>query len=438
MENQIFKKDLVDEVVRGLNISDLGSASIGQVLAVAASLEARTGIPFIRMDQGVPGLPACEIGIEGEKMALDSGVANQYPPLMGVPELKNAASEFIKAFLNVKVSPAGCIPGTGSAAISFALFAVTSQLDPAKDTILFIDPGFPVQKSQLSILGVKWENFDIYSYRGEALEAKLESVLAKGNIAAMIYSNPNNPAWICLNEGELDTIGRMATKYDAIVIEDMAYFCMDSRYDYSKPYEPPFPPTVARYTDNYVLMFSASKIFSYAGQRLGIAAISDALFNRRYPALAARYNDSGIFGPVFAGSVLYTMTAGCTMSVQYGVADILDAACDGRLDFVHETREYAVRAARMKKSFEDNGFHIVYDMDGAEKIGDGFFFTVGYGDMTGEELMKELLYYGISSISISTAGSEQKGIRACVSRMTEEVFPVLDQRLAAFAADHAK
>ena len=53
-------------------------------------------------------------------------------------------------------------------------------------------------------------------------------------------------------------------KYDVIVMEDLAYFCMDFRRDLGHPFEPPYPPTVAHYTDNYILMLSSSKIFSYA------------------------------------------------------------------------------------------------------------------------------------------------------------------------------
>ena len=114
--------------------------------------------------------------------------------------------------------------------------------------------GFPIQKSQLRILGIEWELFDIHDFRGEPLRAKLESFLSKGDIAAVVYSNPNNPAWICLEESELKIIGELATQYDVIVLEDQAYFCMDFRHAFGRPYQPPFVPTVARYTDNYILM----------------------------------------------------------------------------------------------------------------------------------------------------------------------------------------
>ena len=95
-------------------------------------------------------------------------------------------------------------------------------------------------------------------------------------MSSLIYSNPNNPTWICLTEEELSIIGELCRKYDVIAIEDLAYFGMDFRKDYLNPGEPPFQPTVARYTDDYVLLISSSKIFSYAGQRIAIMAISAA------------------------------------------------------------------------------------------------------------------------------------------------------------------
>ena len=103
---------------------------------------------------------------------------------------------------------------------------------------------------------------------------------------------------------------------------------------------------------------------------------------------------------------------------------------------MEDTREYAVRAERMKKIFTDNGFHIVYDRDVTQDVGDGFFFTIGYGNMSGGELLTELLYYGVSSISLSTTGSEQQGVRACTSRMRDDLYGVMEERMQAFAADH--
>ena len=433
---KIFSEELVEKAVKELHIADLSKATIGEVLLVAQYLEKETGIPFIRMDQGSPGLPVNQLGVEAEKAALDRGVGSQYPAAAGVPELKYEAARFVKAFLNVDISARACVPTVGSVAGSYGSFIACTQRIPGKNKVLFIDPGFPIQKSQLRIIGAEWVEFDIYNYRGEALREKLESMMAGGDIAAIVYSNPNNPAWICLEDAELKIIGELATKYDVIVMEDLAYFCMDFRSDMGHPFEPPYPPTVAHYTDNYILMLSSSKIFSYAGQRMALTCISDKLFDRQFPALAERYKDAGVFGQTLVASILYMITSGCTASTQYAYAEMLRLSSDGKINFVEDTREYARRAEKMKKIFVDNGFHIIYDHDVTQQVGDGFFFTIGYGNMSGGDLLKELLYYGVSSISLSTTGSDQQGVRACTSRMRDDLYDVMAERMKAFKEDH--
>ena len=436
---KIFNEELVAEACRENNIADLSTATIGEILLAAQYLEEKTGIPFVRMDQGSPGLPANRYGVEAEKQALDRGVGSQYPPAAGVPELKEAASEFIRAFMDVELGPRGCVPTTGSVAASFGAFIACTQRIPGKDKVLFIDPGFPIQKSQLRVLGISWRAFDVYAWRGAArLRERLERELAPGDVAAIIYSNPNNPAWICLEEEELQVIGELATKYDAVVLEDLAYFCMDYRQELGHPYRPPFVPTVARYTDNCILMLSSSKIFSYAGQRIALCCIGDRLYDKQYPALAERYLDAGVFGVTLTASILYMITSGCTASTQYGYAEMLRLSCEGKIDFVEDTREYERRARRMKEIFCRHGFSVVYDRDVTREVGDGFFFTLGYEGLSGDELVVELMYYGVSCISLSTTGSLRQGVRGCTSRMREELYPVLEKRMAEFERDHPK
>ena len=429
---------MVAEATRANHVADLSHATIGETLLVAQYLEQKTGIPFIRMDQGSPGLPANRHGVEAEKRALDRGIGSQYPAAAGVKELKDAASEFVKAFINIGIKPEGCLPTVGSVAGSFGSFIACCQRKtfPEMGKVLFIDPGFPIQKSQLRILGIEWKEFDIYPYRGQALRAKLEEEMKDGDIAAVVYSNPNNPAWISLEEEELSIIGEMADKHDVIVIEDLAYCAMDSRRDLSHPYEPPYVRTVARYTDNYILLLSASKIFSYAGQRIALACVSDKLYSRHCPALAQRYHDAGVFGPTFIASIQYMITSGCTASTQYGYAEMLRLACEGKINFVEDTKEYAIRARRMKDIFLRNGFAITYPRDVTEDIADGFFFSLSYPGLSGGELAKELISYGVSSINLDTTGSMQPGVRACTSRMREELYDVLEDRMRQFKLDH--
>ena len=270
MERLPLDRSVLDSALERMDIADIAQATIRQSGDIARILENETGTEFLHLEMGVPGLPPETVGVEAEQQALAQGHASIYPSITGIAPLKSEASRFVKAFLDIDVAPEGCIPTVGSMQGGFCLFQISSQCDPKKDTILFIDPGFPVQRQQVRILGIKHESFDIYDFRAEKLGPKLESYLKQGNVAAIIYSNPNNPAWICLTESELRTIGELATKYDTIVLEDLAYMGMDFRKELGHPFQAPFQATAARYTDNYVLMISGSKIFSYAGQRIAI------------------------------------------------------------------------------------------------------------------------------------------------------------------------
>lgn len=385
---------------------------------------------------GVPGLPPSAIGVQAECEALQRGVASVYPIIDGIPEVKEQASRFVKAFIDTDINPQGCIPTVGSMQASFAALMLASQLSPQKDTVLYIDPGFPVQKMQANVIGVKIASFDIADYRGKKLEEKIESYFAQGNICAVLYSSPNNPTWMCLNDEELEIIGRLATKHDVVVIEDLAYMTMDFRKDMSRPFEAPFQPSVSKYTDNYVMLMSASKIFSYAGQRIAMACISDKLFERHYDSLQQRYGIAR-FGAAYAYVFLYTFSSGVSHSAQYAMAAMLKAACDGDYNFVGDIKEYATRTARLKEILERNGFNVVYDKDDDKPVSDGFFFTMGYKDMDGAELLKELLYYGVSGIDLSTTGGTRKGIRACSSNIKPHHYAMLDERLALFNKNHS-
>ena len=437
MKETPIKREIVDGLISELGINDFAKATIREVKQVAAKAEKESGVEFIKMEMGIPGLPAAQVGIDAQVKALQEGIAHSYPDIQGYPELKKQASRFVKAFIGLDVAPEGCVPVTGSMQGTFASFLTCSQASKAKDTVLFIDPGFPVQKMQLQVMGVKYETFDVYDFRGEKLGPKIESYLAKGNICAIVYSNPNNPAWICLNEDELRIIGTLATKYDTIVMEDLAYFAMDFRQNLSVPFEPPYQPSVGRYTDNYMLLISGSKAFSYAGERIGVTCISDKLFHRHYDDLAQRYEGLP-FGLVFSTRMLYALSSGTSHSAQYAMTAMLKAAVEGEYDFRKEVSVYGERAHKLKEIFCRHGFHIVYDKDLDQPVADGFYFTIGYQGMTSGELAQELMYYGVSAICLITTGSHQEGVRVCTSFIEDHQYAQLEERMAIFQENNPR
>ena len=427
---------IVKRMIRESGLASFSRASIREIAKLVSQIEEATGTRFVRMEMGAPGLPCSDIAVEAEIAALREGVASVYPNIEGLKLLKEEMSRFIKLYLDVEISAKGCAPTVGSMMGSMAAFLVANRNDRSKEGSLFLDPGFPVQKQQVKMLGHDYYSFDIFEHRGRKLRNKLESFLKPGKISSIVYSNPNNPTWMCLNEEELEIIGSLAKKYDAIVIEDLAYFGMDFRKDYSCPGSVPYQPTIGRYTDDYIILISSSKIFSYAGQRIAMMAISDHLYDRRYPDLLRFFSTEG-FGHSVVYGALYGLSAGVSHSVQYGLAALLKAVNDGEYDFLEKVKEYGEKARIMKKLFTGNGFIVPYDTDLDEPLADGFYFTLSYPGMTSYQLLEKLLYYGISAITLDITGSKRNdGLRACVSHVGRDQFGDLEMRLKRFSLDH--
>ncbi|MBP3440188.1 MAG: pyridoxal phosphate-dependent aminotransferase [Tidjanibacter sp.] len=429
--NTLIDRALIESAMQKLEVSSFEDLSIRQLVSLVKMFEQQTGQEFIHFEIGVPGLPASQVGIDAQKEALDRGVASVYPSLEGEPALKEAASKFVRAIIGADIAPAHCIPTVGSMQGTFVTLMAVSALDKKKDTILYIDPGFPVQKTQADVLGIRRESFDVYNYRAERLAPKLEEYLSTGRIAAILYSNPNNPSWMCLTDSELRTIGELATKYGAIVIEDLAYITMDFRKDVDPATGLPTQVSVTKYTDNYILLLSGSKIFSYAGERIAVTCISDKVFDLKSEALKERFGMPS-FGNVFVHKLIYTLSSGVSHSAQMALARMMDQAAEGIYNYRDEVREYALRTERIREILTRHGFHLVYDKDVDEPVGNGFFFTIGYKDMKGGELLGRLLQCGVSGIVLTSTGSDYEGIRACSSAIKPHHYDLLDQRLAMF------
>ncbi|TVR01309.1 MAG: pyridoxal phosphate-dependent aminotransferase [Spirochaetaceae bacterium] len=428
-------RTIVEAAIQKTGLANVGGASIREIRRLIDLIEADSGVSFLRMEMGIPGLAPPAIGVEAERAALAAGVAQHYPPVAGVPELKHEVSRFVQNVIGVSVSEEGCLPTVGTLQGSMAAFLVAGHMHPGRRAVLFLDPGFPVHALQARMLGLEVRRLDIADSRGPKLAEALEAQLADGSVCALLYSNPNNPTWMCLNDEELAVIAAAADRHDLLVLEDFAYIAMDTRTPYRLDGNAPFQPSVLHHSDRALLLISSSKAFSYAGQRVGMLVVPDAQYARRYPELAGWFGHER-FGAALTLGALYGFSAGVSHSAQYGLAAILKAVNEGEYRFLDTADEYSGRAAEAKRIFVRHGFSLVYDTDVDQPLGDGFYFTIAYPGFTGEALVAELFYYGISAIALSSTGARREGLRACVSFLPTEVMPELDRRLAAFRADH--
>ena len=82
---------MLDDVLAEMGIEDVSRTTIRQCSMLGSTLEERSGEKFSHLEFGVPGIPACPIGIEAQKKALDNGIPSIYPSVQGLPALKKNA-----------------------------------------------------------------------------------------------------------------------------------------------------------------------------------------------------------------------------------------------------------------------------------------------------------------------------------------------------------
>jgi hypothetical protein len=93
--------EIIMNLARSIEISSLATSSIREISHLVDVIERKTDVRFVRMEMGIPGLPAPSIGIEAEIKALRDGVASIYPNITGIVPLKKETSRFIKLFLDI-------------------------------------------------------------------------------------------------------------------------------------------------------------------------------------------------------------------------------------------------------------------------------------------------------------------------------------------------
>jgi aspartate/methionine/tyrosine aminotransferase len=417
-----------------LGIVSLESATIQQIRVLVTELEQSSGEHFVHLELGDPGLAPLQVGVRAQSAALKRGVAGYYPKIEGVKTLKKAGSQFLKLFHNIDLEPQYFVPTAGSAFGSFSLLLLLKNLYPDKQKLLIFGPAFPLHINQAILLGFTPVIIDIDDYHGTKLADKINETLANNDVAGMIYSVPNNPSWLTLSLNELQIIGEIASQHSLIVIEDQSNCGMDFRTDYSVPGREPYIPTIARFTNLYAILLSASKIFSYAGERIGLVCLSPDAYNLPIDSMHDKFHTSNL-GDSYIYALLGNVTAGTSNSAQHALTAMLDAACDGAVDFIDDAREYDLRCTLTKQAFLEVGFHFIYAKDDNDQtISNGLSFTVGFDDMSSAELQKNLLMFGISTLSLKPTGSSRNGVAVSVASLTSpDIFADLQNRLRLFS-----
>ena len=218
---------------------------------------------------GNPDIPPPEEVLEAiERVATKHpDKIHTYMPNSGYPEVREKIASQLKAWLGLPFEANNIIMTVGAAgALNVALKSI---LEPGNEVIVFA-PFFPeyafyVDNHQGRLVVVQTDerlNLDF-----DALKKAINA-----NTKAVILNSPNNPTGVMVKRDELEELARVLKDASARIGHPI-YLLSDEPYRAlifeGKRFEPP-----VLYYENTLILYSYSKEYSLAGERIGYIAIS--------------------------------------------------------------------------------------------------------------------------------------------------------------------
>ncbi len=207
--------------------------------------------------------PPYPLPLEAAFLRANAGF-HRYCDTFGVTELRDA--------LVAKVNEDNAIPASldnvlVTAGATNALSATVAALIDEGDDVMMLSPYWPFFRGMVRAAGGTVIEVPFYTrlYSDPDVSAMLDAHLTPKTVALYLNS-PNNPSGKVLSRAQLEAIGRFVRLHDLWLISDEAYDGMtfDGRSHIS-------PATLIGTFERTVSVFTFSKVFMFAGLRLGYA-----------------------------------------------------------------------------------------------------------------------------------------------------------------------
>ena len=217
----------------------------------------------INLGQGFPDDPGPEDVRRKAADAVLNGY-NQYPSMMGLPELREAIAAHYLRFQNVTLDPSTEVMVTSGAteALAGAIFA---SIEPGDEVVLF-QPMYDAYLPLVERAGGVPRFVTLKPPHWTFTEADLEAAFSP-RTRAVVFNNPLNPCGIVYPREQLELLARFCVKSGAIAICDEVWehVVFDGRRHVSMLEIPGM-------RDRTIKIGSAGKIFSLTGWKVGLVA----------------------------------------------------------------------------------------------------------------------------------------------------------------------
>lgn len=245
----------------------LGTEGALEFSARARALEAQ-GRSIVHLQIGEPDFETPTHVRDAAKLALDQGQTH-YPPVGGIPALREAIAADVTARKGFNVDPAQTfvtVGGKGAMACAFL-----GLVEPG-DEVLVPDPGFPIYDSLTRFLGATPVSIPIRMANDFRLDVHELASLITPRTRLLVINSPANPTGGVLTRGDLERIAELAIRHDLWVLSDEIYGRI--LYDGAEHVSIASLPGMAERT---IVLDGFSKTYAMTGWRLGYAIVPQSL-----------------------------------------------------------------------------------------------------------------------------------------------------------------
>ncbi|MSY07278.1 MAG: succinyldiaminopimelate transaminase [Actinobacteria bacterium] len=210
---------------------------------------------------GNPVDPVPEVALEA--LAASAALGNTYPPTIGSPDLRGAASRWLRRRAGVDVDPTSeIIACIGTKELVASLPHYLALRDPSRDTILFPAVAYPTYEMGATLAGLRSVPVSLHAN----WHIDLDSISAKDASRALVLwlNYPGNPTSTVAGAAEMARIVEWGRENGVLIASDECY------YEFSG--QEAAATALGTGNEGVIAVHSVSKRSNLAGFRAGFIA----------------------------------------------------------------------------------------------------------------------------------------------------------------------
>lgn len=219
------------------------------------------GERIYNLSAGEPMIAPHPLVVEAANKAMVAG-KTQYPPIMGIPELRTAASTWMNTNYQTNFSAEQTLVTCGG---KFGLYALARTILGSGDEAISISPYWISYPSLIEMTGACAVIVGTKENEGWKITPSALRAAITDKTKIIFFNNAANPTGVLYTREEIFALLKIAREHGVLFVSDEVYSGLV--YDGEFVSAGSFP----EFTDNVLVIQSVSKHFAMTGWRVGLA-----------------------------------------------------------------------------------------------------------------------------------------------------------------------